>query len=587
MKENIIGREQEISKLENYISSRKSEFIAIYGRRRVGKTFLIKEMFEGRFTFRVTGKDNVSTKEQLTNFGFALLEQMNVDTMPKDWEEAFRLLQKAIENMPEGAKVIFFDELPWFDTRSSHFISVLEHFWNDWAFYRNDIKLITCGSATTWMIDNVINSHGGLHNRVTHNILLSPFCLREVEDYFKAQGFNYERPEIIECFMAVGGIAYYLSLFESDKSVAQNIQQLCFTRGGELTEEFERLFKSLFKKADNYQAIVTVLKNKGKGMTRQELLDATHLPNNGRFTSMLKELEQCDFIRSYNPFGKTKKECMYQLIDPFTLFYFKFMHNKGTFFDDYWIKMQSTSEYASWCGHAFEITCLHHINNIVKALGIDGCINIPCAWSYRPTSKTLADEDADEDLKQGAQIDLLIDRSDKSISICEMKYCQGEYEINKAYDAHLMHRLNIFKKVTKTNKTLIPTFITPYGLSLWEYTGLVNEKENVQVNRFISTVAGVYFFFAVGGFCSGIVDTGAVFIPYLLTIVYLFISELYTGNDNAIEDWAHTMLGQMYIALPFSTINVLAFNGAANGQTVYNYIVPLCVFIFLVARWIP
>lgn len=464
MKENIIGREQEISKLENYISSRKSEFIAIYGRRRVGKTFLIKEMLEGRFTFRVTGKDNVSTKEQLTNFGFALLEQMNVDTMPKDWEEAFRLLQKAIENMPEGAKVIFFDELPWFDTRSSHFISVLEHFWNDWAFYRNDIKLITCGSATTWMIDNVINSHGGLHNRVTHNILLSPFCLREVEDYFKAQGFNYERPEIIECFMAVGGIAYYLSLFESDKSVAQNIQQLCFTRGGELTEEFDRLFKSLFKKADNYQAIVTALKDKGKGMTRQELLDATHLPNNGRFTSMLKELEQCDFIRSYNPFGKTKKECMYQLIDPFTLFYFKFMHNKGTFFDDYWIKMQSTSEYASWCGHAFEITCLHHINNIVKALGIDGCINIPCAWSYRPTSKTLADEDADEDLKQGAQIDLLIDRSDKSISICEMKYCQGEYEINKAYDAHLMHRLNIFKKVTKTNKTLIPTFITPYGL---------------------------------------------------------------------------------------------------------------------------
>ena len=283
-------------------------------------------------------------------------------------------------------KIIFFDELPWFDTRSSHFISALEHFWNDWAFYRNDIKLITCGSATTWMIDNVINSRGGLHNRVTHNILLSPFCLREVENYFKAQGFYYERPEIIECYMAVGGVAYYLSLF---------------------------------KKADNYQAIVTALKDKGKGMTRQELLDATHLPNNGKFTSMLKELEQCDFIRSYNPFGKTKKESMYQLIDPFTLFYFKFMHNKGIFLDNYWIKMQSTSEYDSWCGHAFEIVCLHYINNVVKA---------------------------------------------KSISICEMKYCQGEYEIDKAYDAHLMRRLKIFKKVTKTNKTLIPSFVTPFGL---------------------------------------------------------------------------------------------------------------------------
>lgn len=477
MKENIIGREQEIEKLENYISSRKSEFIAIYGRRRVGKTFLVKELFENRFAFRVTGKDNVTTKEQLASFSFALNDQLGIEADVTNWPEAFRLLQKALEKMPDGTKIIFFDELPWFDTYASNFISALEHFWNDWAFYRSDIKLIACGSATTWMLNQVINSRGGLHNRITHNILLSPFKLHEVEEYFKSQGFYYERPEIIECYMAMGGVAYYLSLFETNKSVAQNIQQLCFTRGGELTEEFERLFNSLFKKADNHLAIVTALKNKGKGMTRLDLLDATGLANNGRFSQILKELEQCDFIRSYTPFGKSKKDMMYQLIDPFCLFYFKFMHNKGAFLDNHWVKMQTTAEYESWCGHAFEIVCLHHINEIVKALGIDGCINTPCSWSYRPTTKVLADEEADEDLKHGTQIDLLIDRSDRSISICEMKYCNGEYEISKAYDAHLIHRLKVFKKVTKTTKTLIPTFVTPHGL----YNNMYARKINRQV----------------------------------------------------------------------------------------------------------
>ena len=477
MKENIIGREQEIEKLENYISSRKSEFIAIYGRRRIGKTFLVKELFENRFVFRVTGKDNVTTKEQLTSFSFALNDQLGIETDVTNWPEAFRLLQKALEKMTDGTKIIFFDELPWFDTYASNFISALEHFWNDWAFYRSDIKLIACGSATTWMLNQVINSRGGLHNRITHNILLSPFKLHEVEEYFKSQGFYYERPEIIECYMAMGGVAYYLSLFENNKSVAQNIQQLCFTRGGELTEEFERLFNSLFKKADNHLAIVTALKNKGKGMTRLDLLDATGLANNGRFSQILKELEQCDFIRSYTPFGKSKKDMMYQLIDPFCLFYFKFMHNKGDFLDNHWIKMQTTAEYESWCGHAFEIVCLHHINEIVKALGIDGSINTPCSWSYRPATKVLANDEADEDLKHGTQIDLLIDRSDRSISICEMKYCNGEYEISKAYDSHLAHSLKVFKKVTKTTKTLIPTFVTPHGL----YNNMYARKINRQV----------------------------------------------------------------------------------------------------------
>ena len=465
MKKNIIGRKSEIERLEKYAASNRSEFVAIYGRRRVGKTFLIKELFEGKFTFRITGKENANTKEQLENFGYALGHYMGKHEIPNNWAQAFHLLSAFIEQeVEEGIKIIFIDELPWFDTNGSKFISALEHFWNDWAAYRRDIKLIVCGSATTWMLDNVINSRGGLHNRATHTILLSPFTLQETELYFKSFDFPYERQELIECYMAVGGVAYYLSLFEREKSVAENIQSLCFTRGGELVDEFQKIFRSLFKKADNHLAVILALHKKGMGMTRQEIIKEARQTNNGNLTKLLRELEECSFIRSYIPFKKQKKDMLYQLIDPFTLFYLRFMHDGNNFLKGYWQKMQMTANYASWCGYAFEIVCLNHLEQIIHALGIDGTINTPCSWTYHPSKSVLSDVYADEDLKMGAQIDLLIDRSDRTITICEMKYSHTEYEITKDYDTLLNRRLRTFKKVTKTKKSIMPAFITPNGL---------------------------------------------------------------------------------------------------------------------------
>jgi len=464
MEQNIIGRKTEIQKLKKYISTPRSEFIAIYGRRRVGKTYLIKELFENSFTFRVTGKENVSTEEQLRNFYFALNpNEIEKESNINSWDEAFGLLRQRIDSMGEGMKLLFFDELPWFDTRGSQFISALEHFWNDWAFYRNDIKLVVCGSATTWMLDKVINSRGGLHNRVTHKILLSPFKLNEVEEYFNANGFSYARQEIIEAYMAVGGVAYYLSLFDSDKSVAGNIESLCFTRGGDLDGEFPRLYKSLFKKSENYISVITALYQKGKGMTRLEIVKNTNLASNGNLSKILRNLCECEFIREYVPFGKKKKDTMYQLIDPFTLFYLHFMREGGDFLSGYWQKMQSTSEYKIWCGHAFEMVCLNHIEQIVHALGIDGTINRPCSWTYTPPKDIKDDED--EDLKHGAQIDLLIDRSDRTITICEIKYSAGEYDIDKQYNSILEQRVRTFRKVSKTTKSINTTFITPNGLT--------------------------------------------------------------------------------------------------------------------------
>lgn len=463
MKENIIGRRQEIKRLQQYMASNRSEFIAIYGRRRVGKTFLVKELFGDKLAFRITGMENSNTSEQLTNFSMSLRNFTDSNAHATTWGEAFLLLERYLECIGEETKIIFFDELPWLDTPGSRFIAEFEHFWNDWASYRDDIKLICCGSATTWMLDEVINSRGGLHNRVTHEISLAPFTLAETEMYFRSRGFAYDRSELMECYMAIGGVAYYLTLFEPDESVAQNIDRLCFTRDGELGKEFDRLYKALFKKADTYIDIVKTLAGTRRGMTRLELIEATKSVNNGNFAKKLNELEECGFIRSFQPFGKEKKTMMYQLIDPFSLFFIKFIDSHHDSLGGYWVKMQSTDEYRSWCGYAFEILCLNHLPQIVHALGIDGSINTICSWSYRPP-KSLP-EDADDDLKHGTQIDLLIDRSDNTVNVCEMKYSLSEYVIDKGYFGHLEQRVRIFKKTTKTRKSIVPVFITSQGLA--------------------------------------------------------------------------------------------------------------------------
>ncbi|MGM9737286.1 MAG: ATP-binding protein [Candidatus Cryptobacteroides sp.] len=472
----IIGREKEIKELEKYIASGQSEFIAVYGRRRVGKTFLIKEMFEGKFTFRMTGRENARMGEQMMNFSYALDDFFQEMRVPKNWSEAFRLLSKNIEKLPEGSKIIFIDELPWCDTPKSGFIGALEHFWNDWAYYRKDIKLIVCGSATSWMLEKLINSRGGLHNRVTHKMLISPFTLKETEIYFKSRGFRYERPELIDCYMAVGGIAYYLSLFDKERSVAENINDLCFSRGGDLSDEFNRLYDSLFKKSESHIAIITTLGNARKGMTRIELADKVKISNGGNLSTLLNELEACEFIRSYQPFGKARKDKMFQLVDQFSLFYLHFMKDKTVFPKDYWMQRIGTPEYYTWSGYAFETVCLHHIEQMVEALGISGTFHTPCCWSYRPTEELKNDPDADYDLKTGGQIDLLIDRNDKTVSICEMKYASGKFEISKTYAALVEKRLRMFRKVTKTRKSFSIVYVTPFGLYDNMYARQVNKQ---------------------------------------------------------------------------------------------------------------
>lgn len=474
MVQDLVGRKLEIRALNEYLNSDRSEFIAVYGRRRVGKTFLVRKIANDDFAFFMTGAYKASKTEQLTNFAIALQKYLGAASLsiPKNWILAFYELSRYLESLPEGRKIIFIDELPWMDTPKSGFITALENFWNSWAALRSDVKLIVCGSATSWIINNLIRSKGGLHNRLTHHLVLNPFTLRECEDYFKTFGFNYGRKQIAECYMAIGGIPYYMSMMNRAMSVSQNIDYLFFSENAPLKEEFNDLYRALFKNASSHIEVITALSTKQNGLNRQELLAATRLPNNGAFGLVLEELEQCGFIRSYEPFNdkpmvrtgrRQANNLVYQLVDLYTLFYFKFVKQNRYRDEHFWSNTYNSPLHNTWAGLSFEMLCLLHLNQIKQALGISGVQTLACSWKSKGGDI-------------GAQIDLLIDRKDDTINICEMKYAKDEFEITKEYEAKLANKLNAFSMATGTKKSLLLTMITTYGIKHNSHSDIIQNE---------------------------------------------------------------------------------------------------------------
>lgn len=326
----MIGRKQEIELLEQAYHSNRSEFIAIYGRRRVGKTFLVRQLFADKFAFTYSGMPNVSTKVQLYNFYRELQAQgCKAHSAPKNWTDAFFMLRELVASKPEGKKVIFLDELPWMDSRQSSFLPAFENFWNAWASARNDILLIICGSATSWIVKKILHNRGGLHNRLTNQICLQPFNLKECEDYVKEMNLPLDRQQVIEGYMVFGGIPFYWSLLERNKSLTQNIDLLFFGRNAKLKDEFQELYRSLFTKPEVYVEIIKALGTKKVGMTRDEIISSAELDSGGKLTGYLEDLENCGFIRRYQAIGSKTKNALYQLVDNFTLFYFRFMDGKN------------------------------------------------------------------------------------------------------------------------------------------------------------------------------------------------------------------------------------------------------------------
>jgi hypothetical protein len=453
----MIGRKKEVEILKKAYESPKPEFVAVFGRRRVGKTYLIGSVFSGKIDFELTGLKDEDREPQLRNFAYSLKDARKSATLTKppiDWLEAFYQLKEYIESLgePNRRKVIFIDELPWIATPKSDFLTGLGYFWNSYAS-KNNILLVICGSATAWMVQKIINDKGGLHNRVTKRIHLEPFTLAETEAYFQEKYISLDRYHILLLYMTMGGIPHYLDQVEGGKSAIQNIDDICFQPQGLLRNEFDNLYSSIFDNPQRYEAITTALSSTWKGLNRIEIISKTKISDGGGLTLMLQELEQSGFISSYIPFGKKKKDTLYRLTDCYSLFYLKLIKDIPTKEIVSWQLLSQTQSWITWSGYAFENICFQHIDQIKAALGISNIHTNQYSFLAKANDDT-----------EGAQIDLLIDRQDNAISLCEVKFYNDELILSKSDAANLLRKRTIFRSVTETKKQIFMVLITTFGL---------------------------------------------------------------------------------------------------------------------------
>lgn len=464
----MIGRRIEFEKLQSAMDKNRGQLIAIYGRRRVGKTFLVNEFFKNQFAFKHTAispvddvtkkKKNNLMKLQLQEFYFSMRSFGLEGTVPvpASWQEAFFLLQNLLEKTDDGkTKVVFVDELPWMDTPKSNFLSAFEYFCNHWCLARNNFKLVVCGSATSWILDKLINNRHGLYGRVTMPIHLAPFTLYECQEYFSAEGFKFDKYDICRAYFTFGGIPYYLDQFRRDLSLAQNIDAILFDENAPLKEEFDRLFTSQFSNPEHLKQIVIKLAEKRVGYTREELANSVGLLPGGTLTNYLSALEKSKLIIGYKPFGE--RTLKYKLVDPFCNFYLKHVRGKSVS-SSYWQANENTPAIISWMGYAFEDLCINHIRQIKQALGISGVITTEFSWNI-PSGKG----------KSGVQIDLAIDREDRFLSLCEMKFTRGMFEVSKKYSMSLLERMGYIQEIVGKKKAIMSVLVTTFGLKRNEY----------------------------------------------------------------------------------------------------------------------
>lgn len=462
----IIGRNSEIRELTNAYNSEYSEFVAVYGRRRVGKTFLVRETFNYTFTFEHSGVANGNNRTQLRAFRDSLAAAgMGKVAIPSNWMDAFALLRQFIKKRTEEKKVVFIDEIPWMDTPRSDFVSALEYFWNAFASARKDVLLIICGSATSWIINKVLKNHGGLHNRVTYRLPLQPFTLCECEEYMKSRKIRLSRYDLLELYMVFGGVPFYWSLLSKGESVSQNIDRLVFSESGKLHNEYYELYDSLFKNSELYISIVTIL-GSCSGMTREEIVKKSDLDGNGKTTRVLDDLQACGFIKKTPTYG-LKNQAVYKLIDNFTLFYQKFVKETETSDEQFWSHSYQSTLHNAWVGLAFERVCFQHIPQIKKALGISGVVTNVYSWRIGPSF---------EGAKDGAQIDMLIERADNMVNICEMKFSKKEYIVTQDDSTSMTNKAERFSQAIGHGKSISMTMITVGGIAK---TGYWSDIHNV------------------------------------------------------------------------------------------------------------
>ena len=464
----IVGRKAEKKRLKKALESNEAEFIAIYGRRRVGKTFLVRQFVkpEVDLFLEFTGQMKSSSKEEMHRFQRFMEKSLYQGTpIPgfKSWNDAFEVFGDAIEDLvrkrPKVSIAIFLDELPWMDKHKAGLKTALDTLWNTKLSNLPNVKLIVCGSAASWMIDNLIHQKGGLYNRVTERLQILPFTIPETREYFSTKNIKFNLNAVIELYMAIGGIPYYLRQVDGTESPAQNIARIYFTKTGPLHDEFNLLFDSLFKEGETYKEVIEALAIKEKGLTRAELIAALKKDQGGKLTKKLRELEACSFISIMIPYNKSAKDKRYRIIDPFILFCVHWQKKvpKGIVNDStsYWLKKRGTSDYSVWSGYAFETICLTHASLVQKALGIEMLDAEIGSWSYKPPR-------ADKS-KRGAQIDLVFDRGDNTVTLCEIKYYAKEFTVSKDYSTNLKNKIEVFERVSRTKKDIKLVMITLNG----------------------------------------------------------------------------------------------------------------------------
>ncbi len=470
----LTGREREQEILQNVLLSNEAEMVAVLGRRRVGKTFLVRSVYGEKIVFEISGVQNALSKEQLKNFTAQLVASFDLPiktTKPKDWQEAFYLLARSLEPRLGAEKlVVFFDELPWLATHKSGFLNAFGYFWNSWASRKN-LVVVICGSAASWMIQKVVNDRGGLHNRITKRIHLLPFNLAETKTFLESRGIRLDPYQIIELYMAMGGIPHYLKEVEAGKSAAQNIEQICFSATGILHDEFSKLYPALFDNAENHIAIIRTLAGLWRGMTRTELVETGKLPDGGGTSRYLEELQASGFVSAYFPFGKTKQDLLYRLTDEYSLFYLKFIEKRPSREADIWLHLSQTQHYTSWSGYVFESICLKHIPQIKKALGISGVYAESSAFLKKGNTEGA-----------GVQIDLLIDRKDNVINLFELKFYSEAFTLTKAYADALREKKAQFRAISKTKKQIFLNLLTTFGLKHNEHSlGLIDKAFSMEI----------------------------------------------------------------------------------------------------------
>ena len=470
----LIGRQKEQEVLRKALYSNEAEMISVIGRRRVGKTFLIKKTYGSRIVFDVSGIQHAPKEEQLRNFARQLVEAAPdslITQPPKDWLDAFFQLATFLKQVDlSEKKVVFFDELPWMATHKSGFLRGLSWFWNSWAVNHN-IVVVICGSAASWMINKVIKHKGGLHNRVTKRIHLKPFSLAETEEYLTNRHIHFDHYQLIQLYMAMGGIPHYLKEIESGQSAIQNIDRICFAEDGLLQDEFVNLYPALFQNADDHIAIIRALATTHKGLSRKKILEIAKLVDGGKPTRVLTELEQSGFISSYFPFGKKKKGKLYRLTDAYSLFYLQFIEKNIQQGGSVWQTLSQTQAWKSWSGYAFENICLQHVQQIKQALGISGVYSISSSF-FKQGSETEA----------GTQIDLVIDRNDHVINLFEIKFYNTKVSISKAYAEILREKIRVFQETTKTRKYISLAMISTFGLTHNKHSlGLITNEFSMDV----------------------------------------------------------------------------------------------------------